>query len=275
MASLESLLRALELQPQGAGRYRAPNTETGSGVVFGGQLLAQSIVAAGRDHPDKRVKTIHAIFARSGSLDHDVDIAVEVMHSGGSFASSTVTIGQGDRLCMRALVLLSRDEPDVFRHADPAPDVGEPDAAALQEGAEGWEVRIVDAVDLDDPESVGPPEVDVWTRFPDAPDDPAVSQALVAYATDPFLIATSMRPHAGVGQSQAHVTLSTAVNSHTLTFHEPMLANQWVLLSHRSPYAGGGRTYGRADIFQGGALVGSFVQDNMVRHLRAGVASPL
>ena len=80
-----------------------------------------------------------------------------------------------------------------------------------------------------------------------------------------------MRPHAGVGQAQAHVTLSTGVVSHTLTFHEPFAAADWLLLSHHSPYAGRGRSYGRADVFRAdGALVASYVQDAMIRPKDAG-----
>jgi acyl-CoA thioesterase II len=77
-----------------------------------------------------------------------------------------------------------------------------------------------------------------------------------------------MRPHAGVGQAQAHRTRSTGVLSHTLTFHEPVVARDWMLLSHRSPYAGRGRSYGQADVFsQDGRLLASFVQDAMIRPL--------
>ena len=93
---------------------------------------------------------------------------------------------------------------------------------------------------MSDPELTGPPELDVWSRFPGAPDDPMVDQALLAFATDGFLIGTAMRPHAGVGQSQAHVTVTTGVVGHTLTFHEPSAARDWLLLSHHSPYAGHG-----------------------------------
>jgi len=121
---------------------------------------------------------------------------------------------------------------------------------------------------------VGPAELDVWTRFaglygPDdddgGPDDVATNQALVAFATDGFLIATAMRPHRGVGQAQAHRTVATGVVSHTLTFHEPCRAGEWLLLAHTSPYAGAGRGYGRADVFQDDRLVASFVQDSMIR----------
>ena len=65
-------------------------------------------------------------------------------------------------------------------------------------------------------------------------------------------------------------TFSTGVVSHTLTFHERVHADQWLLLSHESPHAGHGRSYGRADVFQGGHLVASFVQDAMVRAMPEG-----
>ena len=119
----------------------------------------------------------------------------------------------------------------------PGPD----DAAPAGDGDGAWEIRIAGDVDISDPEAIGPADLDVWTRFVGAPDDPAVDQALLAFATDGFLIGTAMRPHAGVGQAQAHVTVSTGVISHTLTFHEPAPAGEWLLLSHHSPYAGRGR----------------------------------
>jgi acyl-CoA thioesterase II len=272
---IDKLLGSLDLQETDQDHYRAGNVNTGGGVVFGGQLLGQAIVAANRHAPDKYVKTIHTIFARGGSMDHDVEIAVDVMHSGRAFASSTVTISQGDRLCCRSLVLLSSEEPDLIRHGVSKPEVGTPDEAKPGGHAEGaWEVRVVDGLDISDPDTVAPAELNVWSRFVGAPDDKTISQALLAFATDGFLIGTAMLPHAGVGQAQAHVTLSTGVVSHTLTFHEPVDAADWLLLAHRSPYAGRGRSYGAADVFnQEGALVASFVQDNMIREIPSGRAA--
>ena len=75
-----------------------------------------------------------------------------------------------------------------------------------------------------------------------------------------------MRPHKGVGQAQAHITLSTGVLSHTLTYHEPCPASEWHLIQQWSSYAGHGRSYGRGDIFRtDGQLSISFVQDAMIR----------
>ncbi len=269
MAELSELLEVLELEPAGEGRFRARNFAAGpGGVIFGGQLLAQSIVAGATIDPGKDVKTVHTVFARGGALDQPLDIEVEAMHTGRALASATVTIRQGERLCTRSLVLLSAVEPDLIRHAAEAPGVGRPEDAPASASGEGgfWEIRVVDGVDISDPEAVGPAELLVWSRFPGAEVTGTPAQALLSYATDGFLIGTAMRPHKGIGQSMSHHEISTSVLGHTLTFHEPVHPGRWHLLAHESPYAGRGRTYGRAHIFgEDGQLVASFVQDNMVR----------
>jgi acyl-CoA thioesterase II len=267
MFTMDTLLDALTLEQVDDDRYRAGHVANTHGVVFGGQLLAQSVIAGLIGQEGKTLKTMHLVFARGASPDLALEISVDRMHSGRSVASSTVTISQGDTLCTRALVLLSAQEDDVIRHADgPIGRSNPADVADHIRGEGPWEIGIVGDVDLSDPELVGPPDLDVWVRFADAPDDPAIDQALVAYSTDGFLIGTAMRPHAGVGQAQAHQTLSTGVLSHTITYHEPCPASEWHLLQQRSTYAGHGRSYGRGDIFRGdGQLAASFVQDAMIR----------
>ncbi len=238
MSTIDAFLKALTLEPIGSDRYRATNLPSPHGVVFGGQLLAQSIMAGLAGQDGKAVKTIHTVFARGASHEAPLEVAVERMHAGRSVASSTVTITQGDQICTRSLILLSAVEDDIIRHADARRSTSGPDDIAGHVRGEGaWEIGIVDDVDLSDPELVGPPELDVWVRFAGAPDDPATDQALVAYSTDGFLIGTAMRPHAGVGQAQAHRTLSTGVLSHTLTYHERCPAAEWHLL-HTGPTPG-------------------------------------
>jgi acyl-CoA thioesterase-2 len=276
MSTIDAFLEALTLEPVGEDRYRATNLPSPHGVVFGGQLLAQSIMAGLAGQDGKAVKTIHTVFARGASHEAPLEVAVERMHAGRSVASSTVTIAQGDQICTRSLILLSAVEDDIIRHADGRRSTSGPDDIAGHVRGEGaWEIGIVDDIDLSDPELVGPPDLDVWVRFAGAPDDPATDQALVAYSTDGFLIGTAMRPHAGVGQAQAHRTLSTGVLSHTLTYHERCPAAEWHLLEQRSTYAGHGRSYGRGDIFRtDGQLAASFVQDAMIR-ARSGGAGAL
>jgi acyl-CoA thioesterase II len=277
MLDIDAFVGALTLEPVDDDRYRAANIDLGHQVLFGGQLLAQSVIAGVTTEPGKAVKTVHTVFARSGAPGEPVEIDVDRLHSGRAMASCTVTIRQGDRAIARSQVLLSTDEPDFIRHGDSAPAVASPEESrAGRELSPAWEVRTATAADVSDPNHTSPPDLDVWTRFVGAPDDPAVSQALLAFATDGFLIGTAMLPHAGVGQSQAHVTVSTGVLSHTITFHEPSYAGDWHLLSHHSNYAGHGRAYGRADIFrQDGALVASFVQDAMIRPMNAAAPGKL
>ncbi len=274
---MSDALSLLELEPAGEARFRVRNEgdPAVADVVFGGQLLGQMIVAASRAHEGKRVRTIHTIFARAARVSADTELALEPIHAGRSFASASLTAWQGERLCARALVLLDAPDSDLIRHAAPAPKVAaperSPDAGPSPLVLPGTELRIVDGVDLVSVDApVGPAELFAWLRYPGAPDDLATSQAILAWATDGFLIATAMRPHAGIGQAEAHRSLSTGVVGHTLTFHEPFSAAEWLLIAHESPHAGAGRSHGRAQVFtREGRLVASFVQDNMIRAMAA------
>lgn len=268
MFTLDGVLQSLTLEQAGPNRYRAGSVQLGP-IVFGGQLLAQSVVAGLIGHEGKSVKTLQTLFARAASPESALDIDVDPMHASRNFASSTVTFSQGGQVCARSTVLLNADAPDVIRHADEPSRWSPPEASASSEREFGpWKVRIVGDVDVSDPEAVGPPELDVWAQCPDAPADPSIDQALLAFLTEGFLIGAAMRPHEGVGQSQAHVTLSTGVLAETLTFHEPCPAAGWLLLEQRSSYAGRGKSYGRGDVFgEDGTLVASYAQDSMIRRM--------
>ena len=266
-------LSLLWLELAGGGRHRVRNEGDPAvrDVVFGGQLLGQMIMAASASHPGKEVRTIHTVFARAARVSAATELALEPIHDGRSFASANVTAWQGERLCARALVLLDAPDPDLLRHAAPMPQVSGPDASTDTGPSPlvfpGAELRIVGGVDTWSPDApVGPAELFAWIRYRGAPDDVASNQAILAWGTDGFLIGTALRPHAGIGQDDAHETLSTGVVGHTLTFHEPFSVRDWLLIAHESPHAGAGRSHGRAQVFtRAGRLVASFVQDNMIR----------
>jgi acyl-CoA thioesterase len=245
-------------------------------VVFGGQILAQMIVAAHLDRnvdrvDDKEVKSIHAIFARAGDYSQPIRYEVDTMHDGRTIGSDTVTFSQGGRVMSRGMILWSKDEPDLIRHTANVemPTVAGPDDPGNRSdqlvfpGAEG---RIVDGIDVWSPDQpVREPVQHVWTRF--IQDLPTVmNQAVLSWATDGWLIGTAMLPHAGIDQSQAHRTISTGVISHTLNFHDRFHGDEWLLLANESIWAGRGRTHGRCNIWtQDGRLVATYTQDNLVR----------
>jgi acyl-CoA thioesterase II len=271
-------LDILALERVGEGQFVAGHEGDGEGgrdVVFGGQMLAQIIVAATASTPGKQVKSVQAVFARAASFGAPLEIDVDPIHVGRVFGSQTVTVHQGDRTCVQAIVLLDVAEPDLIVHDPPMPSVAGPDECAPSSTlltCPGSEVRIVGDVDLTSSDApVAPAEMQLWLRHPAAPaDDLTTSQAILSWATDGYLIGTAMRPHAGIGQDQAHRTISTGVVSEALSFHRPFDARQWLLIAHESPFAGGGRAYGRAHVFdRSGALVASFAQESIVRAMPA------
>jgi acyl-CoA thioesterase len=275
MAEVPDLVAALEMVPAGPHRYIADNVQGGErGMVFGGELIAKMLVAAGRADGTKPVKSAHGLFGRTVQVGPSVELDVDVLHSGRTFASASVSLSQGSRQCARALVLLSEPEDDFIRHATPMPDADGPAAAVPYPDPSSWrEVRSVGGVDINDETTVGPAEVSLWMRFPAAPDDGLVAQGLLAHATAGYLIGTAMRPHEGVGQSQSHRAMSTGIIGHTISFHEPFDPHEWLLIRNESPFAGRGRVFGRGAVFtQDGQLVASFSQEAMIRHFAGGEA---
>jgi acyl-CoA thioesterase II len=112
-----------------------------------------------------------------------------------------------------------------------------------------------------------PPLLNLWTRFSGSYQQ-VVAQAILSWATDGYLIGTSMLPHKNYNEGQAHRTISTGVLSHTINFHERFEADQWLLFAHESVWAGRGRTHGRCTIWtEDGRLVATYTQDNIVRAL--------
>jgi acyl-CoA thioesterase-2 len=280
-----TLLGAFVLKPAGESRFTASSVGDPDlhDVVFGGQILAQMVLATSAAGPvgGKGIASLHTVFARAASLRAPLEIDVETMHDGRSVGSSTITVRQGERLCARGLALHQIDGPDLIAHSISPPDVGDPEDAPSGEGspaaglvAPGTEVRIAGGVDTWDPDAAtGPAELAVWVRLPAGAEDgtapSGIGEALLAYATDGFLIGTAMRPHAGLGQAMAHRSVDTGVITHTLTFHRAVPLGRWLLIAHDSPFAGRGRAYGRASVFdEGGTLLASFVQESLIRQGR-------
>ena len=271
-ALYEHLLAALTLTETESGALRAPYFTEGRGIVFGGQLLGQAIIAAARRLPTKRVKSVQTVFARGVNVTEPVDILVEPMHEGRNIGSVTVSFVQNDRICVRALVLLDADEADLVRYQIPMPDTEPPDAAkARPHPLTAPQTIVVGDVDIRDPAATGPATLQLWIRFPDAPDDGALSRALISHATDGWLIGIAMRPHPNLGQGMAHSEVSTGVLTQSLAFHGDVDARDWLLVDHQVLVSRGGRTSGQGHIFtRDGQLVASFTQEALLRSFPKG-----
>ena len=265
------ILAAFDVCAQGPSSFSAASVvDERRPNIFGGQLLGQMIVAAARFEPAKRVKSLHTIFARTGTAAEPVDIAIEPLHNGRAFGSLDARVTQSGRLLSQGLVLLDSGEPDLIRHQIPrAIDTRPPPEAVTPATPGGPEIQIIGDVDLMTPAITGPPELHLWMRWQEVSDEPAMHQAALSWFTDPFLIGASMRPHAGIGLEQAHESISTGVISHTITFHEDFRLSDWLLISNHGLHAGGGRIYGEGHVFgEDGTLIASFVQTSMIRNFR-------
>jgi acyl-CoA thioesterase len=108
--------------------------------------------------------------------------------------------------------------------------------------------------------------LDAWVRYRSVPDDPHLHAGLLAQFTGHASIAAALRPHAGIGQSQAHRTLSTAINAIHISFHADVRADRWMLYRHHSTFAGDGMTHSECRVYDlEGALLASFSVEAMVR----------
>lgn len=275
------LVALMQLAPTGEDRYRGQSENIGTPAVFGGQVLAQSLVAASLTVPaDRAVHSMHAYFLLPGQ-HAPIDYTVHRARDGRSFTTRHVIARQeGREIFEMAASFQTRDEGIDHQDAMPtAPDplaqpselerriaLGERVPAAYRfRGliSPGLEVRVVDAPDLLSPQP-SPPRSLIWMRaIAPLPDDPLVHRALLAYASDNGLLRAAMNPH---GLTFFSNKLRVASLDHAMWFHRDFRMDQWLLYVIDSPSAGGARGLCRGSIFtQDGRLVASTAQEGMIR----------
>jgi acyl-CoA thioesterase-2 len=269
-STLEGMLAIFDVEPAGPDMTQFAGDSDGAGrqVVDGSQILAQSLVAAGKALPGRTVRSAHALFVSAADPASRLEFTVTPLRAGRSFASATVTVSQGDRTCATSTVLLDYPQPDVIRHdrwtGPPAPGPGAAHPVVMP--VRGRELRIEGVRDYGSPDEVGPPVIDAWLRYDTVPQRDDLRRALLAHFTGHLSISTTMRSHAGIGTSQAHHTVSTAVMAIGVTFHDPVQWDGWIRYHHESAYAGAGMSYVRGQVIaEDGHLVASFTQDAMIR----------
>ena len=271
--SVAGLLELFDVQADGPDRFIAETGIAGADerqVVEGTQVLAQVIVAVAKRFPDKAVRSAHAVFSRAIMAGPPVEFDIDVVHEGRSTATAVVFVKQNDRRCITVTALADVPSDDVIRHHLPRPEVAAP--ADANDGAmpmAGRELRLVDVVDVNSPDEVGPPELYAWLHYDPIPTRDDLAKALIAYFTGHLGISTTMRAHEGIGTSQSHLTVSTAPMTVTVGFHEPVSWSGWLLYTHESTQVGAGMSYVRGAVHtEEGELVASFAQEALIRPLR-------
>jgi acyl-CoA thioesterase II len=269
-STLERMLAIFDVEPldPDGSRFAGDSDSGGRQVVEGSQILAQSLVAASKALPGRTARSAHALFVSVANPARRLDLTVTPVRAGRSFASAIVAVSQDTRTCATSTVLLDHPQPDLIRHdRSTGPPAAGPDAAhPVDMPMAGRQLRIEGVRDLGSPDEAGPPIMDAWLRYDTVPERDDLRRALLAYFTGHLSISTTMRPHPGIGTSQAHHTISTAVMGIGISFHDPVQWDGWIRYHHESTYAGAGMCYVRGQVLtEEGRLIASFTQDAMIR----------
>ncbi|KAF0676932.1 acyl-CoA thioesterase [Profundibacterium mesophilum] len=250
--------------------------------IFGGQVIAQALMAACRTVEGRRCHSLHAYFLRPGDPSIPVIYEVDRVRDGGSFTTRQVSAVQnGAQIFNLAASFQADEESPVVHHplpfAPPDPDTMPDRDTARRAAAAGlppeWaedyarpsaiELREIDPIDPADPSPASDRNA-AWFRVSrPAGGDDHLQQCLMAYATDMKLLASALRP---LGRSILSPEVMPASLDHAIWFHQKIDFDHWHLYVMDSPFTGGARGFNRGSIFrQDGALVASVAQEGLLR----------
>jgi acyl-CoA thioesterase II len=280
VAELLDLLRLERIEDN---LYRGQSRDIGTRYVFGGQVLGQALSAAQKTvSPERVVHSLHAYFLRAGDIEHPIVYDVDRTRDGGSFSVRRVTAIQHGKPVFVLASSFQKPEPGSEHQLSP-PDVPRPEdlieadplepatLAQLPPKMQRWlsrrgpfEFRPVYPRNELNP-TKRPPYQQVWFRLVGErlPDEPALHQALLAYASDFHLIGTTTFP-AGISYLQPNVQMASL--DHAMWFHRPFRVDDWLLYACDSPSAQGARGLARGSIYShDGKLVASTAQEGLIR----------
>ncbi|MCK2036698.1 acyl-CoA thioesterase II [Microbacterium sp. SSW1-49] len=250
-----------------------------TGRIYGGQVLAQSLIAAERTLPeDRAVHSMHGYFLRPGDASQGITIAVDRIHDGRSFSTRRSQAYQNG-VPIFSMIASFQDEGPGVEHAEPmptgvpAPETLQPDedrVPGLAGGARRMlSERAADIRHVEHPlylanDTERTPRQGVWMRMrAPLPDDPRLHRAALAYLSDMSIQESILRAH---GLYWSFPGLKVASLDHAMWWHRPARVDEWLLYVQESPNARGGRGLATGRIFtQEGALVASVAQEIMIR----------
>lgn len=250
-----------------------------SGRIYGGQVLAQALLAAERTLPeDRAAHSMHGYFLRPGDASQGITISVDRIHDGRSFSTRRAQAYQNGVPIFSMIASFQDADPGVEHAASmpegiPAPEDLAPDEDRVQ-GLPGGTARMLSerAADIrhvdsplylpSDDERV--PQQAVWMRLrAPLPDDPRLHRAALAYLSDMTIQESILRAH---GVYWAFPGLKVASLDHAMWWHRPARVDEWLLYMQESPNARGGRGLATGRIFtRDGEFVASVAQEIMIR----------
>jgi acyl-CoA thioesterase-2 len=284
-ASVDALIELLDLSQVDDHLFRGQNPPVGPMRVYGGQVAAQALVAAGRTvDPLRSVHSLHGYFVRGGDAATPIDYHVERIRDGRSFSVRRAVASQGGKTIFFMSASFHIQEKGLDHH-EPAPEglpgpEDVPDLSRLlseyPERVAIWEQmpRPFDVRYLDAPGWLRPGDRKaeknhrVWMRVDGVlPDDPLLHACLLTYASDMTLLDSVLSVHGEVWGPGGVIGASL---DHAMWFHRPFRADEWFLYDCTSPTASGSRGLATGKMFtRDGRHIATAVQEGLLRRVGA------
>lgn len=281
--TVERLLAVLDLD--GSGARTTEDIFTGvshpmpTGRIYGGQVLAQSVVAAERTLPDDRaLHSMHGYFLRPGDASQGLTISVDRIHDGRSFSTRRAQAYQNG-VPIFSMIASFQDEAPGIEHAEPMPaGIPAPEDLPSDEEVSGGIHPLSQRMLTDRPADVrhveGPiylaageerkASQAVWMRMrAPLPDEPGIHRAALAYLSDMTIQESILRAH---GLAWSLGGMKVASLDHAMWWHRFARVDDWLLYVQTSPNARSGRGLAAGRIYtRDGVLVASVAQEIMIR----------
>ena len=282
-AAMQELLAILDLEKLEHNLFRGRSPSTTWQRVFGGQTIAQALVAAQRTvEPDRHVHSLHGYFMRPGDTKLPIVYEVDRIRDGGSFATRRVVAIQHGQAIFSLEASFQLDE-EGLEHQVPMPHgVAAPDTLLGQQQLMGkFGDRVPEGIkrywERDRPIEMKPvmlehytsreklaPHQNIWIRATGpVPADRPIQAAVLAYLSDMTLLDTSTFAH---GRAIFDPDIQAASLDHAMWFHRSHPLDGWLLYTQDSPSTQGARGFTRGTLYaEDGTLIASVAQEGLIR----------
>ena len=291
-SAIQDLIDILNLEPLELNLFRGRSPQSSWQRVFGGQVIGQALVAACRTVEDVAVRpphSLHAYFLIGGDPKVPIVYEVDRIRDGKSFTTRRVVAIQHGHAIFSMSVSFQLHE-EGLSHQYTMPDVPKPDALPTEAEFKRSVMPLIPEpvrryYERERPIELRPVETNrylgerleggrfhVWVRATGKlPDEPAIHQCVLAYASDMTLLDAALIVH---GRTVVSKDIMAASLDHALWFHRPFRADEWLLYAQDSPNLFGSRGLARGLIFASdGTLVASVAQEGLLRQRREQPAS--